>query len=445
MKKTDVVIVGTGAAGLFCALQLPGNLDILMITKDVPENSNSFLAQGGISALRSPEDYESYFEDTIKAGHYENNLESVAIMIKSSPDIIRDLIRYGVEFDHDGDQLAYTREGAHSTYRILYHEDMTGKEITGKLLAQVRKLPNVTIWEQTPMVDLIVEDDLCKGVIARDQKGQLIPIVAHQTILATGGLGGLFKNSTNYEHITGDALAIAIKHGIELQDIGYIQIHPTAFYSQDSGRRFLISESVRGEGAYLLNARHERFVDELLPRDVLAKEIQKQMALDGTDYVWLSVTHLPPQTIKTRFPNIYQYCLHEGYDLTKDYIPVTPVQHYFMGGIKVDVNCATSLKNLFAVGETSCNGVHGANRLASNSLLESLVFAKRASALIATTEDRDKEIEETVGVKRKLSVRRLPDLTAYHDQEALAAEYRQMILNEIRRNNYDLYVQWFDE
>jgi L-aspartate oxidase len=341
--------------------------------------------------------------------------------------------------------LAYTREGAHSTYRILYHEDMTGKEITGKLLAQVRKLPNVTIWDQTPMVDLIVEDDLCKGVIARDQKGQLIPIVAHQTILATGGLGGLFKNSTNYEHITGDALAIAIKHGIELQDIGYIQIHPTAFYSQDSGRRFLISESVRGEGAYLLNARHERFVDELLPRDVLAKEIQKQMALDGTDYVWLSVTHLPPQTIKTRFPNIYQYCLHEGYDLTKDYIPVTPVQHYFMGGIKVDVNCATSLKNLFAVGETSCNGVHGANRLASNSLLESLVFAKRASALIATTEDRDKEIEETVGVKRKLSVRRLPDLTAYHDQEALAAEYRQMILNEIRRNNYDLYVQWFDE
>ncbi|MGI5892051.1 MAG: L-aspartate oxidase [Bacillota bacterium] len=432
MKKTDVVIVGTGAAGLFCALQLPEKLRVLMITKDSSENSNSFLAQGGISALRGPDDYETYFEDTIKAGHYKNNRESVAIMIQSSPEIIEDLIGYGVEFEHDEHGLAYTREGAHSVYRILYHEDITGKEITGKLLAQVKKRKNITIYEKTPLLDIISEDGVCKGVIAQNPQGELLIIQAQAVILATGGLGGLFKDTTNFPHITGDALAIAIKHGIELQDINYIQIHPTALYSQKSGRRFLISESVRGEGAVLLNANKERFVDELLPRDLLTKAIQKQMALDHKDYVYLCLTHMDPKVIQNRFPNIYHYCLEEGYDLTKDCIPVAPVQHYFMGGIKVDINSKTTMDNLYAVGETSCNGVHGANRLASNSLLESLVFAKRAAAQI------DQELPKEVAIERPV------DLTPYHDTKALREEYKNLVLDEIRRSDHEFYAQWFN-
>lgn len=390
----DVVIAGTGAGGLFSALSLSGDRKTIMITKSDLESSDSFLAQGGICVLRNEEDYDSYFEDTMRAGHYENRKESVDIMIRNSQDIIRRLIGYGVEFqkapeeEDSGDkaellkEYAFTREGAHSKPRILFHEDVTGKEITGKLLAQVKKLENVAIYEYTAMTDILVKDGKCAGILASGPDGEEIRIHADDTIFATGGIGGRYRHSTNFPHLTGDAIDIAKKHGIRLEHLDYVQIHPTTLYSEKPGRRFLISESVRGEGAVLLDKNMNRFVNELLPRDVVTKAIKKQMEKDGTDHVWLSMKNIDRETIMKHFPNIYSHCLEEGYDVTRECIPVVPAQHYFMGGIWVDSDSRTSTDHLFAVGETSCNGVHGANRLASNSLLESLVFAERAARKI---------------------------------------------------------------
>ena len=377
--KTDVVIVGTGVAGLFAALNLPKDKNVFMITKSDLESSDSFLAQGGICVLRDENDYESYFEDTMKAGHYENRKESVDIMIRSSREIIEDLIGYGVDFARKNGELSYTKEGAHSKPRILFHEDVTGKEITSKLLAQVQRLKNVKIYEYTTMTDIMVREGHCVGIIAKDKDGETIRIHAKDTIFASGGIGGRYTHSTNYPHLTGDALDISKKHGIRLEHLDYVQIHPTTLYSKKPGRRFLISESVRGEGAVLYNKDGERFVNELLPRDVVTKAIEKQMKKDGTDHVWLSMENMDKETILKHFPNIYKRCVEEGYDPLTQWIPVVPAQHYFMGGIWVDSDSKTSMDNLYAVGETSCNGVHGANRLASNSLLESLVFAKRAA------------------------------------------------------------------
>ena len=380
--KTDVVIVGTGVGGAFSALNLPEDKQIVMITKSDLESSDSFLAQGGICVLRDDEDYEGYFEDTMRAGHYENRKESVDIMIRSSQEIIHDLIEYGVDFAKKDGNLAFTREGAHSRPRILFHEDITGKEITSKLLMHVKKRKNVQIHEYTTMTDIIVKNGKCAGILAKTADGEEMKIYAQDTIFASGGIGGRYQHSTNFPHLTGDALDISRKHGIRLEHLDYVQIHPTTLYSSKPGRRFLISESVRGEGAVLYNKDGERFVNELLPRDVVTKAIREQMEKDGTDHVWLSMERIDKDTILNHFPNIYHHCLEEGYDVTKECIPVVPAQHYFMGGVWVDSDSKTSMDHLFAVGETSCNGVHGANRLASNSLLESLVFAKRAAKKI---------------------------------------------------------------
>ncbi len=381
--KTDVVIVGTGVGGAFSALNLPEDKQILMITKSDLESSDSFLAQGGICVLRDDEDYEGYFEDTMRAGHYENRKESVDIMIRSSQEIIHDLIEYGVNFAKKDGNLAFTREGAHSRPRILFHEDITGKEITSKLLMHVKKRKNVQIHEYTTMTDIIVKNGKCAGILAKTADGEEMKIYAQDTIFASGGIGGRYQHSTNFPHLTGDALDISRKHGIRLEHLDYVQIHPTTLYSSKPGRRFLISESVRGEGAVLYNKDGERFVNELLPRDVVTKAIREQMEKDGTDHVWLSMENIDKNTILEHFPNICERCLEEGYDVTKEWIPVVPAQHYFMGGIWVDSDSRTSMEHLYAVGETSCNGVHGANRLASNSLLESLVFAKRAAHKIS--------------------------------------------------------------
>ena len=379
----DVVIAGCGVAGLYAALNLPEEMNILMLSKKDLESCDSMLAQGGICVLRDESDYDSYFEDTMRAGHYENRKESVDIMIRSSRDVINDLLNFGVRFAKNPDgSLAYTREGAHSRPRICFHEDITGKEITTTLLSHVKKCSNVTILEYTTMTDIIVQDGHCAGIIAKTKDGEIMHIHAKDTIFASGGIGGCYKHSTNFPHLTGDALDISKKHGIRLEHLDYVQIHPTTLYSKEPGRRFLISESVRGEGAVLYNKNGERFVNELLPRDVVTKAIKAQMEKDGTNHVWLSMEHIDKETILNHFPNIYQRCLEEGYDVLKEWIPVVPAQHYFMGGVWVDSDSKTSMDHLFAVGETSCNGVHGANRLASNSLLESLVFAKRAAKKI---------------------------------------------------------------
>ena len=388
--QADVVIVGTGVDGCFSALNLSEDLSIIMITKSDLESSDSFLAQGGICVLHDDDDYDSYFEDTMRAGHYENRKESVDIMIRGSQDVIHDLIRYGVDFAKEDGKLLYTREGAHSRPRILFHEDITGKEITSKLLAQIKTRKNIQIMEYTPMTDILISKGACAGIEAETSDHKKIYIHADQTIFASGGIGGRYKHSTNFPHLTGDAIDIAKKHGIRLEHLDYVQIHPTTLYSKKPGRRFLISESVRGEGALLYDKNGNRFVDELLPRDVVTKAIQEQMKKDGTDHVWLSLEKIPKEIILSHFPNIYQHCLEEGYDATKEWIPVVPAQHYFMGGIWVDSDSHTSMPNLYAVGETSCNGVHGKNRLASNSLLESLVFAKRAARKIMSEKQMNK-------------------------------------------------------
>ncbi len=377
--KTDILIVGCGVGGLFAALNLPKDKKVTVITKSKAEESDSFLAQGGICVLHDENDYESFFEDTMRAGHYENTPESVEIMIKASRDVINSLVSFGVDFEKDGNDFAYTREGAHSRPRILYHEDQTGKEITSNLLKEAKKRNNITLIEEYTMLDLICADNTCFGIIGQNSKGEFSSITADYTILATGGIGGLFTHSTNYRHLTGDAIALALKHNIKLKDIDYIQIHPTTLYSKKEGRKFLISESVRGEGALLYNAKGERFVDELQPRDVVADAIFEQMKKDKSEFVWLSLENISEQDIKSHFPNIYERCLEEGYDITKQPIPVVPSQHYFMGGIAVDSDSKTSMERLYAVGETACNGVHGKNRLASNSLLETLVFARRSA------------------------------------------------------------------
>ena len=419
-KKADILIVGCGAAGLYCALHLPKDKEIVILSKDDVENSDSYLAQGGICVLKSEEDYEGYFEDTMKAGHYENRKESVDIMIRSSRKVIDDLILYGVDFENDHGSLIFTREGGHSTPRILFHEDATGKEITSRLLRAVEGLENVTVCPHTTMIDLLTENNTCLGAVVAEKDGTVVPVRADYTVLACGGLGGLYEHTTNFKHITGDALAIALKHGIELENIDYIQIHPTTLYSPKPGRRFLISESVRGEGAVLLNKDGERFVDALLPRDVLTEKVYEQMKKDDMPYVRLSLAPIPEEEIRGHFPNIYQRCLEEGYDVTREPIPVVPAQHYFMGGIWVDLDSRTSMRQLYAVGETSCNGVHGANRLASNSLLESLVFAGRAARNIA---------DHYTHVSCKMHV----DLEQYSDLEQRKAEYKRTVLEEIRR------------
>jgi len=417
--KTDVLIVGCGVAGLYCALNIPKDKNVLIVTKNKARRSDSFLAQGGICVLRDDEDYDSFYEDTMRAGHYENNPDSVDIMIRSSKTVIEDLVNYGVRFERNGEEFIYTREGAHSNSRILFHEDETGKEITSHLLDSALKQKNVTLIENFTMVDLICNDNSCYGIIGHNDKGEYISVCSDYTVLATGGIGGLFEHSTNYRHLTGDSLALAIKYNINLRDIDYIQIHPTTLYTENGGREFLISESVRGEGAILLNSSGERFVDELQPRDVVTNAIFNEMKREGSRHVWLSLERIPQEEIKNHFPNIYNHCLKEGYDITKEPIPVVPSQHYFMGGIDVNLYGKTTMDRLYAVGETACNGVHGQNRLASNSLLESLVFSKRAAYNIG---------ENYSSAKTNCNI--LVDSSKYINYKS---EYKNVVLEAIER------------
>lgn len=426
--KTDILIVGTGASGLFAALHCPIDKNILMITKDAVENSDSFLAQGGICVLRDENDYDSFMEDTLKAGHYENRRESVDIMIRSSREVINELIGYGVDFAKQANgELNYTREGCHSKARILFHEDITGKEITRNLLKAVQKLPNVHILEYVTMLDLIEQDNTCFGILAKDKNDEYLTIEADNTILASGGIGGLYEHSTNYPHLTGDAIAITLRHNIKLENPDYVQIHPTSLYTNKPGRSFLISESVRGEGAKLYGKDGRRFANEVLPRDLMTAEIKKQMAKDNMPYVWLDMTVLGKDVILNHFPHIYEKCLEEGFDVTKQWIPIVPAQHYYMGGIHVDKYSKTTMNNLYAVGETSCNGVHGANRLASNSLLEGLVFAKRAVNKIHDGENAQHKKYDIDFAQLANNVQQNID----REKIILAQEYKKAIFNEM--------------
>lgn len=423
--KTDILIVGSGCAGLYCALHLPKDKKITIITKADAESNDSYLAQGGMCMLKEESDYDSFFEDTLKAGHYENDKGSVDIMIRSSQDVVKDLVAFGAEFQRDENgNLEYTREGAHSHKRIIYHEDVTGKEITSTLLKKVREQSHISILEYTTMIDIVEKDNVCYGAVIENADKSIEVVSADYTVWATGGVGGLYKHSTNFKHLTGDAQAIAIKHGIALKDLHYVQIHPTTLYAEE-GRSFLISESVRGEGAVLRDKNGNRFVNELLPRDLLTQEIWKQMEKDGTEFVWEDLRTIPEQELRQHFPNIIEHCREMGYDVFRECIPVVPAQHYFMGGVQVDYSSRTTMKRLYAIGETACNGVHGKNRLASNSLLESLVFAKRAAQDMIGSPDEVVYNEEVITQL---------DFKQYRDVKKLQEEYKELVRAEIEKS-----------
>lgn len=426
MKIYDVVVVGSGIGGLFSALNLHKNINVMVISKSSLSNCNSYLAQGGISVLRDDDDFSDYVEDTMKAGRYKNNKDAVEFMIKHSREVIDDLVTYGVSFDMDNGDFRYTKEGAHCRERIVHHEDLTGKEIIDKLLIEANKRNNITLQENVRMVDIIKEENNCVGIVV-ERNGKYERIFSKKVILATGGIGGLFKNTTNFSHIEGDGIAAAFKNSVETKDLNYVQIHPTAFYIEGAERRFLISEAVRGEGAYLLNSKGERFVDELLPRDVVSSKMLEEMQKEGINHLYLSIAHRGENFVKNRFPNIYKKCLDYGYNLGKERIPVAPAQHYFMGGIKIDIEGKTSLNNLYAVGETSCVGVHGANRLASNSLLDGLVFAKEAAKNI------NKEINNK-GIYINYTEKKNNDFSVY--------DGKNIIKEIIKKENREFYDKW---
>lgn len=376
---TDVLIVGTGVAGLYAALNLRNDLKITMISKGKLDECNTSLAQGGISVARGSTDIDSFVEDTLKAGQYENDVNAVKILAEESIENINNLTNMGVDFDKDKEGLSYTREAAHSINRIVHCKDTTGKKLEEVLLSKVKLEDNIIIYEDCHLIDILREYNTCAGGICINNNKQ-INIYAKITILASGGIGGIFKNSTNQRIITGDGIAIALRNGVKVKNLNYIQFHPTAFFTENLiERKFLISESVRGEGGKLINCKGASFVNELLPRDVVTKHIYEEERITNSKNVYLDISFMPTNFIVKRFPNIYEKCLENGIDITKEAIPVSPAQHYFMGGIDVDSYGKTSLENLYAFGEVSCTGIHGANRLASNSLLEGLVFSKRGA------------------------------------------------------------------
>ncbi len=431
MKKYyDTIVIGTGLAGLYTCLNLDPSKQVLLISKEAVLRSDSYLAQGGIATMHDDSDFDSYYDDTMRAGRFENSPAAVCEMINQSRSVVCDLISKGVCFDRRDGDLEYTREGGHSIFRILHHKDITGKEITTKLFERVSELDNVTVIEHTMLMDLTENKGSCCGVALRLESGEVKLVGARDVVLATGGLGGLFKNSTNFSHITGDAISIAIGHGVELANIDYIQIHPTVLSLKTKGRRYLISESVRGEGATLHNEVGERFIDELLPRDIVAAAIHEQMKKYGTEHVYLDVSAIDNKKLKEHFPNICERCLAEGIDVDSMRIPVVPAPHYLMGGIKADINGKTSMPHLFAVGECAGNGVHGANRLASNSLLESLAFSRNCAKQI-NFNDSDEKLAIISKIKDEYK-----DLTSWYDNS------RHLIMSEIKKNNEVFYDKW---
>ena len=430
--EKDVLIVGSGVAGLYCALNLDPELNVTVISKSTMDNNNTYLAQGGISTALDEADIKPFVEDTMKAGRYENREEAVQVLAEESIENISQIVEeYGMPLDMEDGKIDYTREGAHRVNRIVHCKDNTGEIVFKTLYKAALTRNNIEMIEDATLLDIITEDGKCIGArVFKD--GEEVHIFAKDVVLACGGIGGLFKNSTNQRHLTGDGIAIALKNGVEIENLNYIQIHPTAFYEENSnGRRMLISESLRGEGALLKNKDGERFVDELLPRDVVSHAIFEQMKKDGTDYVYLDARHLGEEYLKNRFTFIYNGCLERGTNIGKDLIKVSPAQHYFMGGIHVDLNSKTTMEHLYAVGEVSCTGVHGANRLASNSLLEGLVFSKRAA------NDINSHIKDT-----ELVTKELPNLECSVDE--LMKENKMKVIDEIVKISEDFDYELFD-
>ncbi len=385
MEKYDYIIVGSGIAGLYDALLAQDAGSVLILTKDSIDECNTKHAQGGIAAAISSSDSpELHFKDTIAAGAGLCDPEAVRILTEEAADRIADLVKYGVPFDTVNGEIALTTEAAHSVARILHAGgDATGEHIETTLSRAARAAKKITIREYCIATDILVRNEVVYGVTAVDLKtGAVEEFHCRFLILATGGVGQLFKNTTNPDVATGDGIALAYRAGAEIVDVEFIQFHPTALYLPGAPR-FLISEAVRGEGGILRNARGERFMlnyaetGDLSARDIVARGVRAEMEKGRTDHVYLDVTNLKPRIIANRFPHIYKFCLDHGLDITSSRIPVAPAAHYIMGGVKTNYWGETNIEGLFASGEVACTGVHGANRLASNSLLEVLVFSKR--------------------------------------------------------------------
>jgi L-aspartate oxidase len=432
VMSTDFLVIGSGVAGLRAAIELNLHGRILVLTKDVATAGSTGYAQGGIAVALSDEDRIIFhYEDTISAGAGLCNEEAVRVLVEEGPERILEMISWGTEFDRKGTKLAFTREAAHRKNRIVHAQgDSTGKEVERALLAHVRTLPNVTKLDFHYTLDLIVRDGVCCGVYLLDEKKRRISAVTSRaTILATGGSGYLYQKTSNPPVSTGDGMAMAYRCGAELVDMEFVQFHPTTLYLPGAPF-FLLSEAMRGEGARLLNIYGDEFSHkyhpqkDLAPRDIVSRAIVSEMVSTHSWHVYLDLTHLKPDFVRSRFPQIYSTCLSHGIDITRDRIPVSPSAHYMMGGIKTDLNGATNIPGLFAAGEVACAGVHGANRLASNSLLEGIVFGARSGKAAAeyareiqtlpdrvpnpfsgkTVEGKEKlaEVDEIRGILRKL-------------------------------------------
>lgn len=406
--KADVLIVGSGIAGLFAAIRISAFADVILVTKKEKNESNTNYAQGGIAAVISGDDsFEKHIEDTLIAGAGLCNEEAVRELVKEGPDCISELIQLGTRFTSENERLHLLREGGHSKNRIVHALDLTGKEIERALIEKVNSISNIRLLENCFAIDLITEHNLkkykhspinsrhCWGAYIHDSvKNEVIKIISKVTILATGGVGQVYLHTTNPSIATGDGIAMAYRAGAKVGNLEFIQFHPTSFYQEHRGETkhsFLISEAVRGFGGILKNTSGEEFMPkyderrELAPRDIVARAIDNELKKRGDDYVFLDITHKSAREIIEHFPNIYEHCLKNNVDITKQPIPVVPAAHYICGGVVVDRNGCTSLDGLLAVGEVAMTGVHGANRLASNSLLEAVVYARRASEYLRIT------------------------------------------------------------
>jgi L-aspartate oxidase len=386
-SQTDFLVIGAGVAGLRAAVELASAGAVLVLAKREVTESNTQWAQGGIAAALSDEDEISlHLQDTLQAGDGLCNPEAAKVLVEDAPERIDELIQWGTEFDRQGTKLTFGREGAHSRNRILHaHGDSTGREILRALYAKSKTLKNISIREFEFSTDLIVEDGQVRGIHLINERGEQQQMNASAVLLATGGMGQLYRNTTNPAVATGDGVAMAFRAGAEISDMEFIQFHPTALYLNNAPR-FLLSEALRGEGAYLRNIELHRFMakyhpmGELAPRDVVARAILHELEVSQAKdpVVYLDLTHLDPDHVKKRFPRIYATCMQFNIDITTDMIPIRPAAHYAMGGVRTDLEGRCTLSSLYAAGEAAATGVHGANRLASNSLLEGLVFGARA-------------------------------------------------------------------
>src|SRR5208283_615370 len=407
---TDFLVIGSGVAGLRAAIELADCGRVLMVTKDIPTESSTEYAQGGVAVAMSDEDEVGiHFEDTIKAGDGLCREAAVKALVEEGPKRILELIEWGAEFDKDGAKLSFTLEAAHSRRRILHaHGDSTGKELERVLINKVSSISSIQRFPFSTAIDLIVEDGQCRGAhVLRNLK--TITIYSKATLLATGGAGQIYSHTTNPPVATGDGMAMAYRAGAILEDMEFVQFHPTVLFAP-SAPQFLLSEALRGEGAILRNINKEPFMNryhpdaELAPRDVVSRAIISQMVETGSSFVHLDLTHLNPEFIKKRFPKIYATCLQYDLNITKDLIPISPAAHYMMGGIKTDLDGATNIQGLYAAGEVACTGVHGANRLASNSLLEGLVYGYRAGKAAAAVDAKRSALKFGGALRKRHSV-----------------------------------------